>query len=135
MNNILNTKIAPFKVRMFYFIIGIVALVAYRGIIILNNFSSFWVSIAWYIGTIGFVVFYIHRYQISRKRLEIIKLYKLDEKVKLLNALGIQDKEALHYLLESLESSKERWNYLLTFIFTFLALLAGLVIDIINLTS
>ncbi|MFH1112270.1 MAG: hypothetical protein V1712_04400 [Patescibacteria group bacterium] len=132
MNNTLNTKIAPFKVRMFYFILALFSIIAYRSIIILNNVSEFWVSFAWYLGTITVTIYYIHRYQISKKRLAIIKQYKLDEKVELLSALGVHDKEALHYLLESLESSTERWNYLLTFITTILALIIGIIIDILN---
>ncbi|MFA4937089.1 MAG: hypothetical protein WC575_02240 [Patescibacteria group bacterium] len=132
MNHTLNTKIAPFKVRMFYFALALLSIIAYRSIIVLNNFSGFWVSFAWYLGTITVTIYYIHRYQISKKRLAIIKQYKLDEKVELLSALGVHDKEALHYLLESLESSTERWNYLFTFSTTILALIAGIIIDIIN---
>ncbi len=135
MSHELQTKIAPFKVRMFYFTLALLSIIAYRSIIILNNFSGFWVSLAWYVGTIGFAVYYVHRYQISKKRLAIIKTYKLDEKIKPLSVLGVRDKEALHYLLESLESSTERWNYLLTFSATILALIAGIIIDIINLTK
>lgn len=129
MENNLQTKVAPRLVRLFYFSVGLLALIAYRSIIVLNNVSGWWVSLAWYVGTVGFVVFYIHRYQISKKRREIIRQYHLDEKVELLDVLGVQDKEALHYVLESLESSTERWNYLLTFIFTFLSLIIGLIID------
>lgn len=125
-------KVAPPTVRLFYLVVGLLGLLAYRSIIILNNVSGYWVSVAWYAGTIGYIIFYIHRYQISKKRRAIIEQFKLDEKVELLDALGVQDKEALHYVLESLESSNERWNYLLTFIFTVLALIVGAALDIIN---
>ena len=131
-NNQTNLRIAPPSLRLFYLTVGLLGLLAYRSIIILNNISGFWVSLAWYVGTFGYIIFYIHRYQISKKRREVIKQFKLDEKVELLDALGVQDKEALHYVLESLESSNERWNYLLTFIFTALTLVAGIVIDIVN---
>ena len=124
------TKLAPRSMRIFYFAIGLLALISYRSIIVLNNFGGYWVSFAWYVGTFGFIIYNIHRYQISKKRRKVIEQFKLDEKVELLGALGVQDKEALHYVLESLESSTERWNYLLTFLFTFLALIIGLIIDL-----
>ncbi len=135
MSHELSTKIAPFKVRMFYFVLAILSIIAYRSIIILNNISGFWVSFAWYLGTISITIYYLHRYKISKKRLAIIKAYKLDEKIELLSVLDVHDKEALHYLLESLESSTERWNYLLTFSTTILALIAGIILDIINLVK
>lgn len=132
MPNALPTKLAPKPIRMFYFSLALISIIAYRSIIILNNIGGRWVSLAWYVGTVTVVIYYIHRYQISKKRLAIIKQYRLDDKVELLNVLGLQDKEALHYLLESLGSSTERWNYLLTFIATILALLAGIAIDLVN---
>lgn len=126
------TKVAPKPVRVFYFILAILSLIAYRSIIVLNSFSAFWVSFAWYFGTITVVIYYIHRYKISKKRLGVIKQFHLDKKVELLNALGAKDKEAFHYVLESLEASTERWNYLLVFITAGLALAAGIILDIIN---
>ena len=64
----LEPKANPKIMREFYFWIGIIATVAYRIIIVLNFYSSFWVKISWYIGTIGFTIYFIHRYRISQKR-------------------------------------------------------------------
>ena len=41
--------------RIWIFMVGVIATIAYRIVIILNHYSQFWVEVAWYIGTIGFI--------------------------------------------------------------------------------
>ncbi len=64
-------------VRIFFFWTGIIATIAYRIIIFLNIYSSFWVNIAWYIGTAGFVLYFWHRYKVAKRRAELVKKYNL----------------------------------------------------------
>jgi len=68
-------KIKPHSkfTREFYFWSGIVATFAYRIIVVLNNYSTFWSTISWYIGTVGFIIYFAHRYQVSEKRYELLK--------------------------------------------------------------
>ena len=58
----------PRPVRLFFFWTGIIATIAYRIIVVLNMYSPLWVKIAWYIGTVGFVFYFWHRYKIAQKR-------------------------------------------------------------------
>lgn len=124
-----NIKIHSPALRLFYFWSGIVATLAYRVIVVLNGWSPLYVQVAWYVGTIGFVVYFIHRYQISEKRHKIIHQHQLAEKVPGLKELSADDKEAMEYIFHTLESSKEKWNNIFIFITSGLALIYGLIAD------
>ncbi len=120
----------PKPVRLFFFVMGIIATIAYRIIIVLNLYSPLWVKIAWYIGTIGFIFYFGHRFDIARKRANLVKDYKLIEAVDKADCIEPQKKIALHYLVKTSLTSKSQWNSGLIFIFSFIALLIGIFIDI-----
>jgi len=117
--------------RLFYFWAGIIATIAYRIIIVLNNYSSTLVMISWYVGTIGFIVYFIHRYQISQKRQRLIIKHDLSDKINKSCELSEEDKSALHYILSTLKSTKEKWNYIFIFVMSGLALIVGIYLDFI----
>lgn len=85
---------------------------------------------AWYIGTVGFVLYFIHRYQISERRAKLIREHELYSKVANLPNLDEADRSAMEYLFQTLESSKEKWNYIFIFVMSGLALVWGVVTDI-----
>ncbi len=115
--------------REFYFWAGIVATFAYRIIIVLANYPG-WLKLTWYVGTVGFVVYFIHRYQISERRAKLIAEHQLVAKVATLSELSEEDKGAMQYLFQTLESSKEKWNYIFIFVMSGLALLWGVAADL-----
>lgn len=123
--------IKPHKkwIRLFYFISGIVATVAYRIIIVLNLYDALYVKVSWYIGTIGFILYFGHRYDVARRRANLIKKYNL---VKIIDDSGIHgdEKQALHYLVQTSLTSKSRWNSAIIFALTSLALVVAIFIDI-----
>ncbi len=108
------------------------ATVAYRIIIVLTDLDQFWIKLSWYIGTIGFVIYFAHRYEISENRYHIIINNDLENKVQNSRDINDEDKAALHYVLHSLESSKEKWNYIIIFATSALALLAGVYLDFLS---
>ena len=120
----------PKPLRLFYFWAGIIATVAYRIIIVLNFYDPFWVKVCWYIGTVGFILYFIHRYDISSKRAKLIVKYQLREKVRNQDHLYEQDLKALDYILRTLVSTKEKWNYIFIFAMSGLALVVGLYLDL-----
>ncbi len=126
-----NLKAHSHATRLFYFWSGIIATLAYRIIIVLNAYDPVWVQVAWYIGTIGFVVYFIHRYDISEKRGRIIQERGLEEKVAAIKGLSKDDKAAMAYIFHTLQSSKEKWNYIFIFALSALALIAGVVMDFV----
>ena len=128
-----SVKTSSKTLRLFYFWVGIVATFAYRVIIVLNFYSSTWVKISWYVGTIGFIIYFIHRFNVSKKRATLIIEHKLREKLdtNTLDKLNKDDNDALAYILNTLVSSKEKWNYYAIFILSGLALIIGFVLDFI----
>lgn len=118
--------------RNFYFWSGIIATFCYRAIVVVNNYSHFWAQTFWYIGTVGFIVYFIHRYQISEKRSKIIQEYELENKIQGSKELSDKDKVALEYIFETLKSSKEKWNSIFIFVASFVGLILGIYLDFIK---
>lgn len=121
---------SPF-VRAFYFWVGIVATFAYRIVIFLTHVDPVWLKVAWYIGTVGFVIYFIHRYQVSEKRSSLIKEKDLVAKIKTADGLNADDKAAMEYIFQTLQSSREKWNYIFIFVASAIALVAGIYLDLI----
>jgi len=118
-------------IRLLYFWTGIAATLLYRAIIVLEHYTSTGVKVAWYIGTIGFIIYFSHRYRISQKRSRLILEHDLVAKVDSL-ALDENDKAAMRYIFTTLESTKEKWNYIWIFLTSAVALLAGIILDLVG---
>jgi len=115
--------------RLIYLWSGIIATFAYRVIIVLTGVDQFWTKLAWYVGTIGFTIYFIHRYQISNKRERAVEEFRLDDKLPQIEGLSDEDKSALKYIFDSLKLSSERWIFIWIFITSGLALLSGIYLD------
>lgn len=126
-----NQKISSKFYRDLVFVVGIIATFAYRAIVVLNHLDPIWVSIAWYVGTLGFVWYFAHRFRVENKREKLAIKHQLAVKVENLKELSAEDKDALNYILKGLSSSKARWNYIIIFVFSALALLYGIYLDFI----
>ncbi len=120
---------SPAPVRLMFFWIGIGATLAYRAIIVLEHFEGPWLKIAWYFGTIGFIAYFAHRFSITEKRTKLITERQLIEKLDQPN-WSADDRAALRYVLTTVRSSKERWNYIMIFGSSALALMIGLWLDL-----
>lgn len=123
----------PKFVRLFFFWAGIIATVAYRIIIVLNWYSPLWVKVSWYIGTIGFVLYFWHRFNVAKKRARLIKDYELIEAVDKVDCIDPQRKLALRYLVKTSLTSKSRWNSAIIFILSIIALFVGIFIDVLKI--
>ena len=123
----------PKPVRLFFFLAGIIATISYRIIIVLNLYSPLWVEIAWYIGTVGFILYFGHRFNVARKRSKLIKDYKLIETVDNASSIDPQKRLALHYLVKTSLTSKSRWNSAVIFALSLVALVVGMFMDIYGL--
>lgn len=118
-------------VRSLFFWCGIMATLLYRMIVVLNNVGKVWVQIAWYAGTVGFLVYFIHRYQISERRAKAIRDFGLERKVANVSGLSPEDRQAMGYLFSTLQSSREKWNSIFIFATSGLALVVGIILDFI----
>lgn len=119
-------------VRITFFWVGILATVAYRIIIFFSDAKPIFLKGAWYIGTIGFVIYFIHRYQISARRARAIEEFQLAEKVPSLQELTPEERAAMTYVFSTLRSTREKWNYIIIFGTSAIALLAGLYVDFLR---
>ena len=116
--------------RIFVFAVGVIATIAYRSVIILNNYSRLWVKILWYIGTIGFIWYFAHRFNIENKRDRLIEKLKLIKKIEADRSFNSDEKNALSYILKTLSTSLAKWNYIAIFFFSGLAIAYALYTDL-----
>ncbi len=126
MKEMINANLG-FK-RWFFFWSGIIATLAYRSIILLD---VVWTKIAWYIGTVGFILYFGHRAHIQKKRSELVLENGLVEVVSNLKNIGKKQKDSLNYLVKSAVTSKARWNSLFIFWLSILALIVGVITDLL----
>jgi len=115
--------------RMIYFIIGIIATVAYRIIIFLNFYDPMWVKVSWYVGTIGFIIYFWHRYDVSQKRAMLVVENDLEKAVRDSNLKGKQ-KKAIAYLVKTSRTSKSKINFVMIFGLSVAALIFGILLDV-----
>jgi len=132
-NEIIKPNPAP--IRLFFFWAGIIATFAYRVIVFLNFYSPIWVKIAWYIGTVGFILYFWHRSTIQKKKADLVIDYKLEEYVAQIPDDPGRKKEALEYLVRTTRTSKSRWNSLFIFWLSIIALVLGIIFDFLQLGS
>lgn len=126
-------KLSSKYYRYFMFSLGIMATIAYRIIVVLNHYSPVLVQISWYIGTIGFVWYFAHRFKVENRRDNLITNLNLVDKIRNKTDLDSKEREALVYVLSGLQTSLSKWNYIAIFILSSLALIYGFIQDFSSL--
>lgn len=116
----------------FFFLIGIIATIAIRVVSLLMYISPLYANIAWYIGVVGFVVFFVYQFRNHHQRALMIKRERLFEKVNAQTPLTKKDYEALAIILCELRSKKERINYFFIFFSSAIALILAIYFDFIR---
>jgi hypothetical protein len=116
--------------RWFFFLVGILATIAYRIIIVLNNYNQFWVKASWYFGTVGFILYFGHRSYVQKKRAEAVKKHHLIKVVKDMKKITPEQRQALDYLVRTAITSKARLNSGFIFILSLIALVIGILMDL-----
>ena len=131
MENI-RPHIVPKYVVYSFFLLGLVSAIAFRAIIVLQHLEPSWVRPAWYIGTAGYVLFFLYRYRITRKRKKAVEDFQLIEKLRDNACLQDEDREVLLYLLSSIRLSLEDINYAIIFVLSVIAVAADLVLSVMK---
>jgi hypothetical protein len=108
------------------FVLGLISAVAFRAIIVFEHLNPLWVRPVWYVGILGYLVFFFYRYLISKRRKRAIEDYSLIEKVKANACLSAEDREVVIYLLSSIEKSLEDVNYYIIFMLSILAIMVDM---------
>jgi len=113
-----------------YFWIGIISAILLRTILIADHYNSQISDLMWYMGVIGYLIFFAHRYDIAKHRYGVIKNLGLLEKIEMRQSLTEEDFDGLDYIMWSLSVSKERLNYLAIFVLSIVAILLSLMLDL-----
>ena len=116
--------------RIWIFIVGVIATIAYRAVIVLNHYSPFWLEVFWYIGTVGFIWYFGHRWLIETRREKLIEKLSLINKIEAGKTFNPEEKDALLYILKGLSTSLAKWNYVAIFFFSFLAMAYAIYTDL-----
>ncbi len=121
-----SPKLSP-KYKIYgAFWLGLATAVAIRALIVLNHVNPDWVRPVWYFAVLGNFVFFFYRFQISKKRKQVIREHHLIEKISDEKKLSMSDRQVLVYLLSSIKTSPEHLNYLIIFYFSLLAIVLDL---------
>ena len=115
--------------KYFFFLVGIIATLAYRVIIVLNYYSPYWVKVAWYVGTIGFTLYFGYRFDVQRRESKLVNDYDL---LKVIRKSGIdkKHKRVLNHVVGIVSKSKAKWNSLFIFLLSFAVLILGIILDL-----
>jgi hypothetical protein len=119
-------KIVPQSVIVGFFVLGLLSSVAFRAILLFQQFRPEWVRPVWYVGVVGYMLFFMYRYRISQRRKHTIVQSAIIEKIRTGATLTTDDRDAALYLLNSVHKSPEDWNYLAIFILSLLAIVLDL---------
>lgn len=119
------------SLKLLYFWLGIIATFSYRIIIVLNFYEPIWVKAAWYIGTIGFIIYFWSRYRVVQQFSQLIKEQKLLDALETPCALTDDQRVSLKHIINTLSTTKAQLNYQIIFILSAAALIAGLYLDFI----
>ncbi|SRR3989339_760800 len=116
-------------VKYFFFLAGLIATLAYRVVIVLNFYSPLWVKISWYIGTVGFILYFGYQYSVEARERNIILDYGLAKMIRDDKKIKGKQRQALNYVINTSVNSKARWNSLLICLLSIFALIVGIVLD------
>ncbi len=112
----------PDWVTWLVFAVGLTGALSLRLILIAKAYKPELIRLFWYIGVCGNMLFFLFRTYITNRRRKLITGLDLVNKLKDEQRLCPEDYEALRYLVASLQASKERWNYLIIFGFSLIAI-------------
>jgi hypothetical protein len=115
-----------------FFIIGLVATIAIRIVTVLMDINPVYGKISWYIGVIGFLFFFIYKFNINRSLAKVIQKNNLLEKTRDEKHLSSNEYVLISNILCSLKSEKERINFFFIFAVSTVALIFAIYIDFIK---
>ena len=110
--------------------LGLIGALGFRIVLLLNKIDALLASVTWYTAVIAYIFFYLYRLHIENKRIEIVRNYKLIEKVER-GELSKSDRERLKTLLDSIMVSKQKANLQFLVAISVITLVLQIVADIL----
>jgi hypothetical protein len=115
-----------------YFIIGLISIVAIRVVVFFDATQPLYGKIAWYIGVVGFLLFFLYQYKVAKQKTRLINDHDLLAKMNDPRSLSTGDYERIRVLLCSLTSFKDKVNFAFIFIVSALSLVWAVYVDFIR---
>ena len=115
-----------------FFIIGLIAIIAVRAVTILEHVKPIYGKIAWYVGILGFFIYFAYKYKIEYDRSRLIKTSNLVDKILKNDRVEREDREMIGSVLCALSSSKDRINYFIIFSSSAVVLIMALYLDFLR---
>ncbi len=119
-------RILPMPIIIALLAIGLASSLAFRAIIVAEHVEPDWVRPLWYIAVLLNALFFSYRYWVSRRRVRAVVDGDLDSKLYAGRALSDDEREQVAAILHSIRISPERFNYLVIFALSALAIAADL---------
>ena len=116
----------------FFFFTGLLATIAIRAVNIFLDTSPLWAKISWYIGIVGFLLYFLYKFNQDRGLQKNIEKIQLSEKLLARASLSPADYEFLTLVVCKLKSKKDAINYFFIFFTSVLALLLGIYQDFLR---
>jgi hypothetical protein len=116
----------------FFLFIGLLATIAIRAVNLFLDFSPLWAKIFWYIGVVGFFIYFLYKFRQDRKIQNEIRKRLLAQKLSGNQDISAEDREFLRTILCKLKSNKDVINYFFIFSTSGLALILGVYLDFIR---
>ena len=119
-------------VSLIFFIIGLIAIIAVRAVTILEHVKPIYGKIAWYVGILGFFIYFAYKYKVEYNRSRLIKTSKLVDKMLHDGSIEKEDRQAIGSVLCALSSSKDRINYFIIFSSSAIVLIIAFYLDFLK---
>ena len=138
MNNKNCTNCTEYKnckessISWIFFIIGLIATIAVRAVMVLVHVNPIYGQIAWYVGVLGFFIFFVYKFKVERARSRLIKNSKLMDKISQDGNIEKSDRKLIGSLLCALSSNKDKINYLVIFVSSAIAVAVALYLDFVK---
>ncbi|MCM8778975.1 MAG: hypothetical protein NC898_02510 [Candidatus Omnitrophica bacterium] len=117
-------------VSWIFFLIGLIAAIAIRVVVILDSYHPWYGKIAWYVGVLGFFIFFVYKFKLDNTRSILILKADLVNKIDKRENLSFDDYRLIKDILCALSSRKDRINYFFIFFTSIIAFLLALYLDI-----
>ena len=115
-----------------FFIIGLIATIAVRAVTVLVHINPAYGQIAWYIGVLGFFIFFAYKFKVEHARSQLIKKSGLMHKISQEGKMERSDRELIGSLLCSLSSNKDKINYVVIFASSAVAIAMAVYLDFLK---
>lgn len=120
------------RVSGIFFIIGMISTIAIRVVTVLAHLNPIYGKIAWYVGVLGFFVFFAYKFKVDRARYRLIMKSHIMDKIASGEKIVQNDRQLLSSILCALSSNKDRINHFLIFFSSAIAILIAIYFDFVK---